>query len=147
MREDELGIVIIVTHVDDNLTIGSKEAIEKVLEEVKQHGFSLTVEWSLSDYLSCDIAVSKDGTKAHVGQPHMIRKLNSMFGEETKSLKKYRTPGTPGHRLVKATTEEQKVDEEKHSRHRTGAGMLLYLIKHSRQSNTQDLIWPMQSEN
>jgi hypothetical protein len=34
--------------------------------------------------------------------------------------------------LVKVQSEEEKVSPEKHNRYRTGIGMLLYLIEHSR---------------
>jgi hypothetical protein len=44
----------------------------------------------------------------------------------------YKTAGTPGLGLVKVQDEGNLVTKEKHSRYRTGVGMLLYLIKHSR---------------
>ncbi len=47
-------------------------------------------------------------------------------------MQSHRTPGTPGQGLIKAKTEEDKIDPDKHSRYRTGVGMLLFMIKHSR---------------
>jgi hypothetical protein len=49
----------------------------------------------------------------------------------------YKTPGTPGVRLIRLTDEEKKegtqlVSTEMHSLYRTGTGMLLFLVKHSR---------------
>ena len=45
----------------------------------------------------------------------MIKKILKVFGEEVKSLQKYRTPGTPGHGLVRPKVEEDKIPKEKHS--------------------------------
>ena len=132
IRRDEFGVCIIICHVDDCLCCGTKEAIKRAVVEIQTHGLSVTVETELKDYLSCEIKFSKDKKKAWIGQPNMIKKILKVFGEEVKSLQKYRTPGTPGHGLVRPKAEEDKIPKEKHSRYRTGVGMLLYLIKQSR---------------
>ena len=132
MRNDHRGICIILCHVDDNWTCGSKAAIDSVIEELPKHGFTITVDRERKDYLSCDGGFSKDKKKAWVGQPHMMKKLEKNFRDEVKGLQMYRTAGTPGLGLVKPQSEEDKVDAEKQSRYRTGVGMLLYCIKHSR---------------
>lgn len=82
--------------------------------------------------MSCEIKFSKDKTKAWIGQPHMVKKIQKVFGEEVKSNQKYKTPGTPGHGLIRPKADEDKIPKEKHSRYRTGVGMLLYLTKQSR---------------
>ena len=132
MQENADGICFVLCYVDDNLTVGTTKAIRSVTEEIVKHGLSITVEDELTDYLSCEIKISKDKTKAWLGQPHMIKKLKKLFGEAVKSLPQYKTPGTPGQGLVLAKTDEEKVEQEKQSSYRTGTGMLLYLLKHSR---------------
>jgi len=131
MRRDEDGICIILTYVDDNWTTGHTKAIEKALKQIQEH-FRMTIDRELKDYLSCEIVLSKDKKRAWLGQPHMVKKIINTFGEEVKNLQKYRTPGTPGQGLIRPKTEEDKIDTEKHSRYRTGVGMLLFLLKHSR---------------
>ena len=123
---------MILTHVDDNLCIGHPGALKQVLEEIPKHGLQITVEHELRDYLSCEIMLSKDRKKAWVGQPHMVKKLEKTFGGEVSKRQVYRTPGTPGLGLIKVKEEKDKIDHDKQSRYRTGVGMLLYLIKHSR---------------
>ena len=44
----------------------------------------------------------------------------------------YRTPGTPGQGVLRPETEEMKINAEKQKSFRSGVGMLLYLVKHSR---------------
>ncbi len=131
-RKNELGICIILCYVDDNLTAGHKAAIDQAIKEIKSHGFNLTIENELKDYLSCEIKFSKDKKKAWIGQPHMIKKIQKTFEEEVKGMQKYRTPGTPNQGLVRVKEEKNKLSPEKHSRYRTGVGMLLFMIKHSR---------------
>jgi hypothetical protein len=132
MRENQDGVCFILCYVDDNLTVGTPKAIKAVVEEIKQYGLSVTVENELSDYLSCEIVLSKDRSKAWLGQPHMIKKIKKTFGDAVKGLPVYKTPGTPGQGLILEKNEEDKVSKEKQSLYRTGVGMLLYLIKHSR---------------
>jgi hypothetical protein len=62
----------------------------------------------------------------------MVKKIGKTFGEEVSKLSNYKTPGTPGQGLIRAMSENDIVESDKQSRYRTGVGMLLYLIKHSR---------------
>jgi Reverse transcriptase (RNA-dependent DNA polymerase)/gag-polypeptide of LTR copia-type len=132
MRENEKGLVIVLCYVDDNLCIGNREALDQMLKEIVQYGLNITVENELTDYLSCEIRFNQERTKAWIGQPHMVKKLEKTFGDEVKGLQRYKTPGTPGQGLIRAKTDDDKIPVEQQSRYRTGVGMLLYLIKHSR---------------
>ena len=73
----------------------------------------MTVEEVLTDYLSCEIALSPKGSLAWIGQPHMIRKLEKEFGAEVNKLQKktYKTPGTPGNGLIRPKDESARVDD------------------------------------
>jgi Reverse transcriptase (RNA-dependent DNA polymerase) len=132
MRKNEYGIVMLLCYVDDNLCIGNKAALAQVCKEIVANGLNITEKNELTDYLSCEIRFNADKTQAWVGQPHMVKKLEKTFGDEVSGLQRYKTPGTPGQGLIRAKVEEDKVEQEQQSRYRTGVGMLLYLIKHSR---------------
>ena len=127
-RKNELGIVIVVSYVDDNACCGHKAAIEDMLKGLTEHGLTYTKE-SLTDYLSCEVVFNDDRTKAWLGQPHMIKKIEKVFGEEVQGLQMYSTPGTPGVGLTKPKDGEATIGDEKQSRYRSGVGMLLYLLK------------------
>ena len=92
----------------------------------------LKVEDNLHDYLSCEIALSDDRTKARVGQPHLISNLENKFGEELQKLYNYLTPGTPGLHQVREKDTALTLPKERQDQYRSGIGMLLYLVKHSR---------------
>jgi hypothetical protein len=132
VRRNGLGIVLLIVYVDDCAASGSKAALKQMLEEIKKADLTFTVEENLRDYLSCEIVFNKDKSKAWLGQPHMVKKIKKTFAETVAKLPKYKTPGTPGVGLVRAKEGEQVATAEEHSIYRSGVGMLLYLVKHSR---------------
>ena len=118
--------------MDDNLLIGDDEAITEVITLLQDAGLKLKIENNLDDYLSCKIHFSKNDFTAWLGQPHLIANLGKKFGEEVLSLRTYKTPGTPGSGVIRPTNEEHKIDSVRQAKYRSGIGMLLYLVKHSR---------------
>ena len=84
----------IALYVDDNLIVGKEEAISKVIQELKEKGFTLKVDEDLKDYLSCEIQFSENKKSAWLGQPHLIDNLQKSFGDRVKDMKNYKTPGT-----------------------------------------------------
>ncbi len=134
--KSELGVVYIAIYVDDCYCVGHKKALDKMEELMKSNtksveAFTLKVTESTSDYLGCEVVFSQDKKKAWLGQPHIVANLERKFGDAVKKLQSYKTPGTPGIGLRKAE-DGIKVPSEDHSMYRSGVGMLLYLVKHSR---------------
>jgi hypothetical protein len=127
-------IAIVAIYVDDCLFVGNEELIQETVEGIKNWGLQVKIEDDLSDYLSCKILFSKDRSKAWLGQPHLIKSLEDKFGDMVRNLQTYRTPGTPNQGIIRAKKDEvvEKVDEANHTLYRSGVGMLLYLVKHSR---------------
>ena len=124
-------VVYMAVWVDDLLCHGHKELLNFVLKEIGKT-FKLKIEDSTNDYLSCEIISNKDNTKIWIGQPHLIRKIESTFGEMVKGLPTYRTPGTPNLGLYKPINKEAVISPKDQTLYRTGVGMLLYLVKYSR---------------
>jgi len=133
VRKNKLGIVMIAIYVDDCLMIGKQEAIDDAIAGLEKSGFKLKIENELTDYLSCNIIFNKSKTKAWVGQPHLLKNLREKFGERVKKLQMYRTPGTPGYGVLRPEKDDpMQVSKEEHTIYRSGVGMLLYLVKHTR---------------
>ena len=112
--------------------IGDPEAIDSAIDDLKKKGLVLKIAGSLKDYLSCEITFSADGKRAWVHQPHLLKKLEGKFGEMVENLQEYRTPGTPGHTIMRNPKNVTRVSDEEQSLYRSGTGMLLYLVKYSR---------------
>jgi hypothetical protein len=132
MRKDRNGVVYVAIYVDDCLFMGEKRAILKAIEDIIESGFKLKVEDNLDDYLSCRIIFDKTRSKAWLGQPHLIKKLEETFGDQVKKLQTYRTPGTPGVGIVRPEDGDEVLSPEDQKMYRSGVGMLLFLVKHSR---------------
>jgi len=90
------------------------------------------VSEKLTDYLSCTIKLSQDRKSAWIGQPHLIAKLREKFGHLVTKMQTYRTPGTPGQRVVKAQEEWMKISKEDQKLYCSAVGTLLYLVKYLR---------------
>ena len=58
--------------------------------------------------------------------------IEKKYGEEVRKLYNYLTPGTPGLNQVRGKDTALILSKEKQERYRSGIGMLLYLVKHSR---------------
>ncbi len=132
MRKSKKGLVYIALYVDDNLLVGHPAAIEETVQQLKAHGLILKIEDDLADYLSCEIVFSKDKRSAWLGQPHLIANLEKKFGERVKNLREYKTPGTPNLNMIRCTDETLTISKLDQKLFRSGVGMLLYLVKHSR---------------
>ena len=99
-KKTDKGIVLIGLYVDDLLIIGDPNDINETIAGLKKH-FSVKVEDDINNYLSCEIHFSDDGTKAWIGQPHLIAKMEKTFSEEIKNLKMFATPGTPSFQIIR----------------------------------------------
>ena len=76
----KFGRVYIALYVDDNLIVGKEEAINEVIQELRDEGFTLKIEDDLKDYLSCEIEFIKNKKSAWLGQPHLTANLEKSFG-------------------------------------------------------------------
>ena len=107
VHRSEKGFVFVSVYVDDNLCVGHKAALKEFVKLLIENGLNIKVTEGLSDYLSCNIVVSKDRKKAWIGQPHLVKKLEKKFGEMVASMQTYQTPGTPGQHIMKVKEEHK----------------------------------------
>ena len=129
-RINDNGICFIAIWVDDSLLVGHPNAIQQTIDDLQREGFDLKLDGSLDDYLSCEITFDRKKNVGWIHQPHLLTKLEKKFGDYVKDLQVYKTPGTPG--LGCLRNPKTTVDENKHAIYRSGVGMLLYLVKHTR---------------
>ena len=67
-----------------------------------------------------------------LGQPHLISNLEKKFGDRVKDMHSHVTPGSPNFGIVRPGESDIKISLEYQKLYRSGIGMLLYLVKHSR---------------
>jgi len=73
-RVNKNGLCIILMYIDDNLIVGIHAAIEQVTDEIKKI-FNFTISPEATEYLWCEIYVSKDYSCGWIGQPHLYKNL------------------------------------------------------------------------
>jgi len=117
MRKDEAGLCFVLTYVDDNLCVGTDEAIKKLIREIQASELSITIDEGLTDYLSGEIQLSEDKKKGWIGQPHMVKKIIKTFEAEIQDLPEYKTPGRPSFGIVSPAEGEQILEDELQSRY------------------------------
>ena len=79
-KQNELGICIIIMHVDDMLIIGKKEQIQEFTIKIQKE-VSVKIQYNLTDYLGCEFHMNKVKTRGWLGQPSIIKSLEQKFGE------------------------------------------------------------------
>ena len=84
----------------------------------------------MKDYAGCMIQKKNDEIFLH--QSDLIEKLEKEFEAELKEVRKVETPAIAGEGIVMATEDEKIEDGRKHTKYRSGVGMLLFLVKYSR---------------
>ena len=67
-----------------------------------------------------------------LSQPHLLKNLKSKFEELIKDVRSHKMPGTPKFLIVRPTEDWENVSVEDQQVYRSGVGMLLYLVEHSR---------------
>ena len=77
-KEDEKGVCIIIIYINDRLIIGKEEAIDDAIKVLQGH-FQVKDPTSLEDYLGVQIVQSDDGKKAWLGQPTIIKSLETIW--------------------------------------------------------------------
>jgi hypothetical protein len=91
IRGCNLGMVYLAMYNDDCYCNGNGAAIDDSIKGIVKNGL----------YLSCEIRFNKAKTKAWLGQPHLIKKLEKKFGDLVKHLMEYKTPETPQRGIVR----------------------------------------------
>ena len=129
-RETAEGLVMICLYVDDLMCIGDKEAILKAVKDIqKQYTIKINEEKSDSEFIG--VTYEKVGDDILISQPDTIKKLEKQFGPEVEQMKTYQSPARAGEHIVRLK-EGDHVNPEEQKNYRSGAGMLLWLMKHSR---------------
>ena len=123
--------VYLAVWVDDCLIVGNDAEIQQVLKDIKKH-FNITTKETLDDYLSCEILINRKKNSIWIGQPDMIKKIESKFGEWVSHLKPTTTPGPPHIGVQRPKEDEERLNQDDQKRYRSGVGALLYMVKYSR---------------
>jgi Reverse transcriptase (RNA-dependent DNA polymerase) len=125
----KLSFVII--YVDDGGIFSTKDDIEEVIKALGKV-FKVKYLGKLEYFVGCRIIENFDGKKLWIHQPKLIKHLEADFKKYITSPREFVTPASPGTTSVRPKEDETKITESEQTIYRSGVGMLLYLVKHSR---------------
>ena len=135
---DNQGTCMMILYIDDIMVTGTEALIDDAIDHLKQV-FIIKEVQTLDDYLGVRIVRSTDKKKLWLGQPSIINSLSKKFKEETETVRKTLTPGTPGFCGRKAQDEASIITVDQQARFKSGVGTLLHLTKHSRPDITNSV--------
>ena len=76
--------------------------------------------------------MNEDHNRSIISQQNSIFDIKKRFGEEVENLSTYNTPSVPYYRTFRTSEKEVLLDSETQTIHRSGVGMILYMVKFSR---------------
>jgi Reverse transcriptase (RNA-dependent DNA polymerase) len=121
----------IILYVDDGGIIGTKEDIQAVLKALSTV-FKLKNMGKMEHFVGCHLIESKDKSTIWIHQPKLVKHLEGKFKDLIATERVYKTPAAPRTVVMRPGPEDRKISTADQKTYRSGVGMLLYLIKHSR---------------
>jgi hypothetical protein len=122
----------IIIYVDDGGILSDEETIQEVLTELVKT-FKVKPLGKLENFIGCKLIENeaKENT-IWIHQPKLFKHLEQTFGSLIKDIRQYKTPAAPGTTIMRPQPGDLLISSEQQKLYRSGVGMLLYLVKHSR---------------
>ena len=109
---------------------GDKEAVMKAVADIqKQYMIKINEEKSDSQFIG--VTYEKIGDDIVILQPDTIKKLDKDFGPEVASMKNFASPAGAREHIVR-NKDGEAIKPKQQKKYRSEAGILLWLMKHSR---------------
>jgi hypothetical protein len=122
----------IILYVDDGAVIGSQKVIKEVIKALSEM-VKVKPLGPLKDFVGCRIIKSKDKKTIYIHQPKLLKHLEEAFGKFCAGSNRcFLTPAAPKTVIVRPEKDMPVISSLNQTQYRSGVGMLLYLVKHSR---------------
>ena len=121
----------IILYVDDGGIIGTPKVIREVMEAMSKI-FTVKDLGEMKHFVGCHLIENGRKDTMFIHQPKLIKHLHETFDELMKTERVYKTPAAPKSVVSRPLQGEAVISIGNQSLYRSGVGMLLYLIKHSR---------------
>jgi hypothetical protein len=86
----------------------------------------------MKHFVGCHLINSKDGNTTWIHQPKRIKRLEEDSKQYISTERTYKTPAAPKTVIMRPHPGDPLISDAEQSKYRSGVGILLYLIKHSR---------------
>jgi Reverse transcriptase (RNA-dependent DNA polymerase) len=125
-RVNQYGRIIMIVHVDDCYTIGDPNALDHIQRELEDKGLKVKTSKLATDYLSCDIKINTEKTRAWIGQTTLLRKVIDKYQPIIANHNyQYKTPGTPKMQVLRPSEDDGALSPTQQTDYRSGVGTLL----------------------
>ena len=122
----------IILYVDDGGVIGTPEVIRSVLDALAKE-FKIKELGPMKNFVGCQIHINKARDTIWINQPKLITNLELHFGKLITTERNFKTPAATRSVVMRPVKDEDPtIDPDQQSKYRSGVGMLMYLVKHSR---------------
>jgi hypothetical protein len=125
----QLSFVII--YVDDGGIIGTQESIQQIVKALSKD-FNVKYLGKLEYFVGCHIIENSTKDTIWIHQPKLLKNLKENFGHLVSKTRTYRTPAGPKTSILRPQKGDTLISPKDQTKFRSGVGMLLYLVKHSR---------------
>jgi hypothetical protein len=117
-------------YVDDCFITGDTAAINAAMNDIEKH-FETRRLGLMDEYIGCTVKMTGNGSCTLL-QPDMIKKIELQFGPAVANERDSDTPMAPQNMVIRPKEEDKIINNANQTLYRSGVGMLLYLVKHSR---------------
>jgi hypothetical protein len=121
----------LIIYVDDGGILARPTEVKRILTELSKH-FVVKDLGKLESFVGCKIIESKAKNTIYIHQPKLLNNLKEQFIALVESLKDFETPAPPQTIIKCPDKDDTLLSPDKQTKFRSGVGMLLYLVKHSR---------------
>jgi len=132
VQTDREPPAFIILYVDDGAIIGTDKVIKEVIEALSQV-VKVKDLGEMKHFVGCHIIESNDSKTIYIHQPKLLKHLEDEFRSKLPTTKRfYGTPGAPKTVIMRPEKGDPLISKIQQTTFRSGVGMLLYLVKHSR---------------
>ena len=130
-NQDKSQSAFVIIYVDDGGIFSTKENIQQIIQTLNKD-FKVKYLGKLEHFVGCHIIENEEKDTIWIHQPKLLKHLKQDFGDIIKTTKEYQTPAGPKTTCIRPEKGDPLITKENQSIFRSGVGMLLYLVKHSR---------------
>jgi hypothetical protein len=121
----------VIIYVDDGGIFGTEEDIKETIEALTK-SFVVKDLGKLEYFVGCRIIRDPHNkNRAFIHQPKLLEHLRKEFKHLGK-IRDFKTPAGPKTTIIRPVKEDKLITKKEQTIYRSGVGMLLYLVKHSR---------------
>ena len=130
-RKKDEPPAFILLYVDDGVIIGTEKIIGETMTKLSQM-VKVKDLGIMKHFVGCHIRQTQDKKTIYIHQPKLIKHLQQEFENEVHTTRILSTPEAARMVIMRPEPDDLVLTPAQQTKYRSGVGMLLYLVKHSR---------------